>query len=75
MKTNIFTRVLVVAFVLLMVLAIPAGASSAYQTYTYSINGSALYSPDSSRNTTRVNKSAYGCFTVNALNTSWWSGL
>ncbi len=31
---------------LLMLLAVPVGASSAYQTYTYSINGEPLYSPD-----------------------------
>ncbi len=30
----------------LMLLAVPVAASSAYQTYTYSINGSPLYSPD-----------------------------
>ena len=60
MKTNIFTRVLVVAFVLLMVLAIPAGASSAYQTYTYSINGTALYSPDAYSAARAVNSSDMG---------------
>ena len=31
---------------ILSVFTISAGASSAYQTYTYSINGDALYSPD-----------------------------
>ena len=29
-----------------MVVALPAGAASAYQTYTYSIDGKALNSPD-----------------------------
>ena len=29
-----------------MVLALPVGASAPYQTYTYSISGTALYSPD-----------------------------
>ena len=33
-------------FVLLMVVSIPVGAARAYQTYTYSIDGKALYSPD-----------------------------
>lgn len=33
-------------FVFLMVVSIPVGAANAYQTYTYSINGEALYSPD-----------------------------
>ena len=38
--------VLCVLFVLLTIAAIPAEASRAYQTYTYSIGGQALYSPD-----------------------------
>lgn len=38
--------VLCVLFVLLTVASIPVGASRAYQTYTYSINGHELYSPD-----------------------------
>ena len=41
--------VLLLALTLVLVLpliAVPASASSAYQTYTYSIGGSALYSPD-----------------------------
>ena len=40
------TAVICVIFAILMVIALPAGASSPYQTYTYSINGKALYSPD-----------------------------
>ena len=35
-----------VLFALLMVLAIPTGAAQAYQTYTYSIDGKPLLSPD-----------------------------
>ena len=35
-----------VLFALLMVVAIPAGASQAFQTYTYSIDGKPLLSPD-----------------------------
>ncbi|MBR2010842.1 MAG: YIP1 family protein [Clostridia bacterium] len=35
-----------VLFALLMVLSIPVGAAQAYTTYTYSISGSPLYSPD-----------------------------
>ena len=31
---------------LLMVVCVPVGAATAYQTYTYSIDGQALYSPD-----------------------------
>lgn len=33
-------------FVLIMIFALPASASAPYQTYTYSIDGKALYSPD-----------------------------
>lgn len=38
--------VLCLLFVLLTLVAIPAEASRAYQTYTYSIGGQELYSPD-----------------------------
>ena len=41
-----FVSVLCLLFVFLMVASIPVGASRAYQTYTYSISGEALYSPD-----------------------------
>lgn len=34
------------AFVLIMILVLPVGASAPYQTYTYSISGTALNSPD-----------------------------
>jgi len=40
------TSVLCLMFVLVMVFALPASASTPYQTYTYSIDGKALYSPD-----------------------------
>ena len=40
------TSVLCLLFVFLMVLSIPVGAARTYQTYTYSIDGKALYSPD-----------------------------
>ena len=35
-----------VLFALITVLALPVNASTPYQTYTYSIDGTALYSPD-----------------------------
>lgn len=38
--------VFAILFVLVTVLALPAGAARTYQTYTYSIDGYALYSPD-----------------------------
>lgn len=40
------TAVICVVFVILMIFALPASAAAPYQTYTYSINGTALYSPD-----------------------------
>ena len=40
------TAIICVMFAIVMVLALPASASTPYQTYTYSINGTALYSPD-----------------------------
>ena len=40
------TAIICVIFAFVMVLALPVGASAPYQTYTYSINGTALYSPD-----------------------------
>ena len=46
MNMKRFISVLAVLLVLITVLSIPASASSAYQTYTYSIGGTALYSPD-----------------------------
>lgn len=52
--------VVCVAFALLMVLAIPAAATSAYQTYTYSISGEPLYSPDAYTATLIANYSYMG---------------
>ena len=39
-------RLLALAFALIMLLAIPVGAFNSFQTYTYSINGDPLNSPD-----------------------------
>ncbi len=41
-----FMLIVLTLTMILSVFTIGAGASSAYQTYTYSINGEALYSPD-----------------------------
>ena len=44
-----FTSVILLILCLAMVVSamtVGVGASSAYQTYTYSIGGTALYSPD-----------------------------
>ena len=40
------TRILVFVLVLITLLAVPVGAFNSYQTYTYSIGGAPLYSPD-----------------------------
>ncbi len=40
------TAVICIIFAFIMVVALPVGASAPYQTYTYSINGTALHSPD-----------------------------
>ena len=45
-KKYSFVLLLLAAILLLPVFAIPSSASSAYQTYTYSIGGQALLSPD-----------------------------
>ena len=45
MKKKIFALLFTVVLIA-SALAIPASAASPYQTYTYSINGTALYSPD-----------------------------
>ena len=52
------TAIICIAFAFLMVLALPAGAAAPYQTYTYSINGTALYSPEAYTPTKSVD-SAY----------------
>ncbi|MBO7342220.1 MAG: YIP1 family protein [Clostridia bacterium] len=41
-----FTSILCLLFVFVMLLSIPMAAAKTYQTYTYSIDGKALYSPD-----------------------------
>ena len=41
-----FMLIVLALMTMISVFTIGAGASSAYQTYTYSINGEALYSPD-----------------------------
>ena len=40
------TSVICIIFAFIMVMALPVGASAPYQTYTYSINGTALHSPE-----------------------------
>ena len=40
------TSIICLMFALLMIFALPISAAAPYQTYTYSINGKALHSPD-----------------------------
>ena len=40
------TSIICVMFALLMIMALPASAATPYQTYTYSVHGTALLSPD-----------------------------
>jgi len=55
-----FISVACLLFALLMVMAIPIGAVKAYQTYTYSIDGKALYSPDAYTPVKTINFSNMG---------------
>ncbi len=41
-----FSAILCVVFIAIMVLSLPVSAATPYQTYTYSIDGQALHSPD-----------------------------
>lgn len=49
-----------VLFALLMVVAIPAGAAQAYKTYTYSIDGEPLFSPDAYTAEKTINATSMG---------------
>ena len=59
-KLKVFLSLLLAAITLLPLLAIGASASSAYQTYTYSIGGEALYSPDAYTALRSVDSSVMG---------------
>ena len=39
-------KIICIVFAVLMIAAIPLSAAKPYQTYTYSISGTALYSPN-----------------------------
>ena len=54
------TAILCVIFTLVVALALPVGASAPYQTYTYSIDGTALYSPDAYTPTRTVDAAYMG---------------
>ena len=59
-----FISITCVLFALLMVFAIPVGAAQAYTTYTYSIDGKPLYSPDAYTAEKTINASAMGVTTT-----------
>ena len=55
-----FTAIICVIFALAMALALPVAAASPYQTYTYSIDGIALHSPDAYTPDKTVDSAAMG---------------
>ena len=55
-----FISCLCVLFALLIVLLVPVEAARAYQTYTYSIDGQPLYSPDAYTPEMSVNSTTIG---------------
>ena len=57
-----FLSVLCVIFVALMVFALPASAATPYQTYTYSISGTPLNSPDAYNPAVTVDSKYIGLF-------------
>ena len=54
------TAIICVLFTIVMALALPVGAATPYQTYTYSISGTALYSPDAYTPTRTVDAAYMG---------------
>ena len=60
-----FLLIVLALTTVLSILTIGAGASSAYQTYTYSINGEALYSPDAYSASKIVNATDIGVEKLN----------
>ena len=57
-----FSVILCLVFVAIMVFALPVSAATPYQTYTYSINGTALYSPDAYAPAKTVDSTYIGLF-------------
>ena len=57
-----FSAILCMIFVVLMVLALPASAAAPYQTYTYSISGTPLNSPDAYNPAVTVDSKYMGLF-------------
>ena len=63
------TAILCVIFTLITLLALPVGASTPYQTYTYSIDGVALHSPDAYTPTRTVDSTYMGLNDADTLGT------
>ena len=61
------TSIICLVFAFIMVLSLPVSASSPYQTYTYSISGTALSSPDAYSPTKTINSEYMGLLDVNVL--------
>ena len=61
------TSVLCLVFVVIMLLSLPIGASTPYYTYTYSISGTALRSPDAYTPDTEITASSMGIDNVEKL--------
>ena len=59
-----FISITCVLFALLMVFAIPVGAAQAYTTYTYSLDGKPLYSPDAYTAEKTINATSMGVVTT-----------
>ena len=74
-KMNLKKLLCLTAAVLLLAgaLVVPTGASSAYQTYTYSIGGTALYSPDAYTATKAVGASESPCCRRTPPRTARWA--
>lgn len=62
-----FTAIICVIFALIMVLALPASAATPYQTYTYSIDGIALHSPDAYTPSQQVDARTMGMYNAEFL--------
>ena len=68
------TAVICVIFAFIMVMALPVSAGAPYQTYTYSINGTALHSPDAYTPAKSID-SAYMGLDDEAVLKKYYSGL
>ena len=63
------TAIICVLFALVLALALPVGAATPYQTYTYSIDGKALHSPDAYTPDQTVDAAAMGLDNYDFLKT------